>query len=41
MYHIVQTNVRADNELIPAPEKDTGDGRQKSRVSVVRPNSVI
>lgn len=41
MYHIVQTNVRADNELIPASEKDTRDSRPKSRASAARPNSVI
>lgn len=41
MHHIVQTNVKVNNELIPASEKDTGDSRRNIQPSAARPNAVI
>lgn len=40
MCHIVQTNVRVNNELIPASEKDTGSSIGNTEAWIASPDTI-
>lgn len=40
MCHIVQTNVRVNNELFPPSEKDTGSSRGNTGAWMANPDTI-